>query len=77
MHDMVEEFVPGDLVLVKNRASGVFEPNLLGPFEVVRYKDAGKYVLELMDNDGSTWECAVSHVVPLQIEDGVDKYSRW
>lgn len=59
----MDEFVPGDLVLVKNRAVGVFEPMLLGPYEVVRYKDKDKYVVELMDNDGNVWDCAVSHVV--------------
>lgn len=30
--------MPGDLVLMKNRSSGVFEPPLTGPFEFVKYK---------------------------------------
>ena len=50
LNDMVDKFVPGGLVLVKNRVTGVFEPTPLGPYEVVRYKDKDRYVVELMDS---------------------------
>ena len=39
-HKVVEEFNPGDLVLLKNRREGIFETKLAGPYEFVRYLDA-------------------------------------
>ena len=65
MHDFVGEFEVGQLVLMKNRASGVFEAPLVGPYEFVDYKDKDKYAAWLKDGDGKVFDCAVSHLVPM------------
>ena len=46
------DFIAGELVLVKNRASGTFETPLIGPFEFVRYKDKDCYAAILEDDTG-------------------------
>ena len=61
------KYYPGDLVLMKNRSSGVFEPPLTGPYEFVRYKQGGR-ACWLKDNEGREFDCSVAHLVPFEIE---------
>ena len=37
----------------------------MGPFKFVRYKDVDKYACILENDDGTTFDCSVSHVVPI------------
>lgn len=46
------EFYPGDMVLIKNRASGSLEPKLIGPYTFVRFKDMDGYASVLENEDG-------------------------
>ena len=64
------DFIAGELVLVKNRASGTFETPLIGPFEFVRYKDKDCYAAILEDDTGRQFDCSVTHLVP--VEERVD-----
>ena len=54
----------------------MFEPPLLGPYEVVRYKDKDKYVVVLQDDMGQQWDCAASHVVLMHLEETFNKKVR-
>lgn len=55
----------GDLVLVKNRESGSLETPLVGPFRFIMYKDFDKYACILETDEGNTFDCSVSHIVPV------------
>jgi hypothetical protein len=46
------EFYPGDMVLLRNRASGSLEAKLIGPFTFVRFKDKDGYASILENEDG-------------------------
>ena len=59
MSDLME----GDVVLMKNRASGSLESKFVGPFEFVRYKDKDEYAVILRDTVGREFDCAVTHIV--------------
>ncbi len=52
-------------MLVKNRSSGSLETPLVGPFRFVCYKDRDRYACILENDDGSSFDCSVSHVVPV------------
>ena len=60
---------------MKNRASGVFEPPLVGPYEFVDYKGDDRLAVWLKDGEGKVLDCAVSHLVPLDesVEAGVKR----
>ena len=55
-------------MLVKNRKPGVLEPNLVGPFIFVHYKDFDKYACVLEDQFGNRFDCSVAHIVPVDGE---------
>ena len=59
------ELEQGDLVLVKNRSSGSLETPLVGPFRFLRYKDRDRYACILEYEDGTYFDCSMSHVVPV------------
>jgi hypothetical protein len=59
----VIEYIPGDMVSVKNRKPGVLEAKLVGPYEFVRYKDWDKYACVLKDENNKEFDCSVSHIV--------------
>jgi hypothetical protein len=63
--------VPGQLVLMKNRDTGVFAPALVGPYEFVRYKKGGR-ACWLKDNDGKEFDCSITHLVPFVDESDID-----
>ncbi len=59
-----KNYQPGELVLMKNRTFGVFDPPLVGPFEFVRYKRGGRAAW-LKDDAGREFDVSVSHLVPV------------
>ena len=61
----MEEFQPGDIVLMKNREKQTLDTPLTGPFEFVRYKDYKKSAAILRDADDKEFDCSVSHLVPV------------
>lgn len=63
--EQMAELSDGDVVMMKNRASGSLESKFVGPFEFVRYKDEGKYAVILRDATGREFDCAVTHIVPV------------
>lgn len=59
-----KHFVRGDLVMLKNRKSGVFEPTLVGPFEFLEFKQgSGKAAVWLQDMDGNQFDASAAHIV--------------
>ena len=62
--------------MLKNRASGVFDPPLVGPFEFVKYKDDDRYAVLLRDDNGVIFDASVAHIVPHMDLDTVTKKRR-
>lgn len=59
-----KKYNSGDLVLMKNRTFGVFDPPLVGPFEFIRYKQGGRAAW-LKDDSGREFDVSVTHLVPV------------
>ena len=51
-------------MFMKNRAVGMFEPPLVGPYEFLEYKKPDGLSVWLKDADGKVFDCATSHLVP-------------
>ena len=64
-HKLLGDFHEGQLVIVKNRVSRVFDLPFVGPMKFIKYKNDTKTAAIVEDASGHMFDCSVSHLLPL------------